>query len=538
MSNSSRELRVSRREVLGSLALAPLVGCAAARSRESATPDCDVVIVGAGLAGLALAYELERADLRVRVLEASHRLGGRILTLRHGLKTGLRAEAGAERVPVIHTRTRQWLQRLNIATAPYRAGPMPALKFHGRWYPFQSFRDLPHEVLRGLSPSEWEAAPLDLALRYVREAAEPEPEDPRTGWEWLRDEGLSERAQALVQAFCFLPLERMSAVSFHRAVIRDWETWDAELIAGGTDRLIRSLQAGLRRPVEEGFKVRAVEVRDQRALIRGEGDSVIQSRWCVLCLPLRPLQRIEFSGGVSRQLSQLWRNWGMAQESKVHWSLPLSRMKTVPVYSYRMAFPRVAWWLPEEAQGQAILTAFAAGSEVESVGRICRGTHREWQQYVNANLPEIGPDPVRAITHDFSIDPLTGGAYPYPRRGVAREQDVWHDGPLVVAGADLSSWPGWMEGAIRSAEAARDVIVGNNRTGDFFVMHRAFSASRERPGFDAPKRVLSFEPRFVPPGRVLQSVEETADSAATKIVQLPVGRNRISFRVEKSQLRA
>ncbi|MBT8079609.1 MAG: FAD-dependent oxidoreductase [Gammaproteobacteria bacterium] len=45
-----------------------------------------VVILGAGLTGLTIAYELERAGYDCTIVEASHRVGGRILTLRHGDK--------------------------------------------------------------------------------------------------------------------------------------------------------------------------------------------------------------------------------------------------------------------------------------------------------------------------------------------------------------------------------------------------------------------------------------------------------------------
>ncbi len=43
-----------------------------------------VVVVGAGPAGLATAYELQKAGYRVTVLEARHRVGGRTLTIRGG----------------------------------------------------------------------------------------------------------------------------------------------------------------------------------------------------------------------------------------------------------------------------------------------------------------------------------------------------------------------------------------------------------------------------------------------------------------------
>lgn len=43
-----------------------------------------VAILGAGIAGLTVAYELERAGYDVTIIEASKRIGGRNLTLRHG----------------------------------------------------------------------------------------------------------------------------------------------------------------------------------------------------------------------------------------------------------------------------------------------------------------------------------------------------------------------------------------------------------------------------------------------------------------------
>src|ERR1043165_8092377 len=43
-----------------------------------------VLVLGAGVAGLCVAYELDRAGYDVVVLEASRRIGGRSLTLRRG----------------------------------------------------------------------------------------------------------------------------------------------------------------------------------------------------------------------------------------------------------------------------------------------------------------------------------------------------------------------------------------------------------------------------------------------------------------------
>ena len=73
----------------------------------------DVVVIGAGVAGLAAAAELAEHGLRVRVLEARDRVGGRILTVRpDGLS--LPIELGAE---FVHGRPPELLRLLDDATA-------------------------------------------------------------------------------------------------------------------------------------------------------------------------------------------------------------------------------------------------------------------------------------------------------------------------------------------------------------------------------------------------------------------------------------
>src|SRR5882762_1617817 len=55
----------------------------------------DVLVLGAGAAGLAAARDLSHAGLRVTVIEARPRVGGRILTL-HDPRSPVPFELGAE----------------------------------------------------------------------------------------------------------------------------------------------------------------------------------------------------------------------------------------------------------------------------------------------------------------------------------------------------------------------------------------------------------------------------------------------------------
>ncbi|MGW0610708.1 FAD-dependent oxidoreductase [Streptomyces sp. NPDC002788] len=79
------------------------------------TPDLDVAVVGAGIAGLTAAHELRRAGLAVRVYEQLPQVGGRMRSVRH---EGWTVDTGAEQVPSRGYRaTWELLRRLRVTAA-------------------------------------------------------------------------------------------------------------------------------------------------------------------------------------------------------------------------------------------------------------------------------------------------------------------------------------------------------------------------------------------------------------------------------------
>jgi protoporphyrinogen oxidase len=85
--------------------------------------DADVLIIGAGVAGLAAAYELSRAGVNVIVLEARDRIGGRIYTL-HDESSPLPIELGAE---FIHGRSPGDPDNRRACASHHSAGPESSL---------------------------------------------------------------------------------------------------------------------------------------------------------------------------------------------------------------------------------------------------------------------------------------------------------------------------------------------------------------------------------------------------------------------------
>lgn len=132
---------ISRRQVLRGLAGIGILGVSSPASlpvaprqlRQTGSgslngkihPDNKVLIVGAGIAGLTTAYRLEQAGVGVDLVEASHRVGGRLVSLTN-VPGSLSAaelgtvELGGEFIDSRHTHVRSIAKELGLELADLR----------------------------------------------------------------------------------------------------------------------------------------------------------------------------------------------------------------------------------------------------------------------------------------------------------------------------------------------------------------------------------------------------------------------------------
>ena len=96
---------------------------------DSSTHEADVVVVGAGLAGLAAARELASAGASVVVVEARDRVGGRVHN--HDIGGGNVVEVGAQWIGPTQDRVAAVAAELGVETFPTHVGGSNVLEYRG-----------------------------------------------------------------------------------------------------------------------------------------------------------------------------------------------------------------------------------------------------------------------------------------------------------------------------------------------------------------------------------------------------------------------
>lgn len=85
----------------------------------------DVLIIGAGMAGMVAAGMLKQAGHNVTIIESNTRVGGRIKTFRNSKDKkyfeddSVYGEAGAMRIPTIHQMVLKYIDKLGLKTEPF-----------------------------------------------------------------------------------------------------------------------------------------------------------------------------------------------------------------------------------------------------------------------------------------------------------------------------------------------------------------------------------------------------------------------------------
>ena len=122
MSLSKNQNHITRRSFIkrtsAASSLAALSPLSISSIFQSSSDDKRIIVIGAGLAGLSCAYELDQAGLNVILIEARSRPGGRVRTYRDPFADNLYAEMGAEYVDSTDSLVKRYCKKFGLKVLP------------------------------------------------------------------------------------------------------------------------------------------------------------------------------------------------------------------------------------------------------------------------------------------------------------------------------------------------------------------------------------------------------------------------------------
>ena len=442
--------------------------------------EVDVVVVGAGLAGLTTARELQRAGLSVCVLEARERVGGRVWT--ESLGDGVFIDHGGQFVGPTQDRILALADELGVSTFPSLVEGNNHVCVQGREdVSFLSIVEIVEklEVMAATIPPEepWTAS-------------EARDWDGQTFHTWLLENVPDAAGRALMRVittavFTSEPdeLSLLHVLAYIRsagsmALLTQMEGGAQERrFLGGAQsvaqRLAESLGSGV---LELGAPVRRISQADDRVTVEADGLPPFRARRVVVTVPVPVVERISFDPPLPGRRAQMHQRMSPGATTKVHCIYPTAFWRGAGQSGRAFTdqgFVSVTFdnSCPDTAQG--VLVAFIEGDAARRLGRLDPEARKD---HVIAELVSIFGDeaatPSGYFEQNWLEEEWTRGCYGgnFGPGGWTRYGDVLREpfGLVHWAGTETSPiWMNYMDGAVRSGERAAAEVVGTvSRSGD------------------------------------------------------------------------
>jgi len=430
----------------------------------------DVIVVGAGLAGLAAARDLERAGVDVVVLEARDRPGGRVEQTT--LPDGRVVQLGGELVGEFHTAYLQLAAELGLTLRPsYVAEPgeMTTDLVDG----VHVGDDLPWMTDAERADAERLAGLAGALARTV------DPDDPWSHPDaarldrlslnaWLREQGALPavvRAREVVhlgmaggsgERTSLLSALRMDAVAGALGVY-DLEAWESMTVAEGSATVALRMAAELGERVRLGAVVRRIALDGTVAVTLDTGER-LEADAVVCAVPAGPLRDIAIEGVSAARLASLHRlRHARAGKYVVAYTASFWRARGQNGLAESENLFGSTW-----PQGEGLLSVLVPPERLLHHVSAADAVRRE--ELLAALERLYGPEaagPVGLVTRDWGLDPFTQGYVTQWAPGdvmAVGPLHGTHEPPFYVAGSD--HWvAGFMEGAVRTGRAAAQAVL-------------------------------------------------------------------------------
>jgi monoamine oxidase len=410
----------------------------------------DVVVIGAGFAGLAAAQALEAAGCRVALIEALPRPGGRAETVAGA--DGRPWDAGAQFINGDMRRVLSLARRFGLGLVAAPVGGRAALHAPGAGEARKRLALAEAEAVEAAVPADPARIPHDASLADLVAA------------ERLSPLGAATVLSAIAELTCAAPGEVSAAWAAAGDARYGSDRDDVEFfLREGFGGLAAALAGSLRAAPMLGTPALGLSVdRDGVAVSTPRG--TLTARAAVVALPLPVAARLPLEGlsPVAREALPGFRA-GAVVKLALRYAEPFWRYGGFSG-SIRSAAHQ-GLWLGDTSSGEGgMLTALAGGPLAR---RLASVTAAERLALVTSAVSETfagAPAPLSSDERVWVDHPALGGGYSaHLAAGASPRSEAaltGLDGPVAFAGTDLAAeFPGFVEGALASGEAAAGRVL-------------------------------------------------------------------------------
>lgn len=432
----------------------------------------DVVIMGAGVAGLRAAIDLARAGLEVEIIEARDRVGGRVLTV-HDRDLNHPIELGAEFVHGMAPEIWLPLQQHNLKATEVDGDLWCSMDGKVQRCNFFAKAD---KILEEMNDQDPDESFLDFLARRFPGDDHAEAKQWATGYV----SGFNAADPGLVSVHWLVHSRDADEQIYGDRAFR---------IAGGYEKLLEIFAHELKAlnvPIHLNTAVKGVDWRSGSAQVHAvssEKEIGLSAPRVLITLPLGVLQArdsVRFQPALPNEKRVALEKLVMGKVVRVtlcfhqgFWedlrgipdSKPLDDLSFL--FSRNDVFP--TWWteMPERVP---IITGWSAARSTDSLAGLGKDAVVDKAIESLSALLQVGKSEVKsklrtAYFHDWDADPFSRGAYSYVGVGGEGRQQILGESvakTLFFAGeaTDTTGHNGTVHGAIASGQrAAREILA-------------------------------------------------------------------------------
>lgn len=432
----------------------------------------DVIVLGAGLAGLSAARDLAAAGTDVIVIEARGRAGGRVEQT--SAPDGRLVQLGGEIVGSFHTAYKQLVGELGLTLCP----TFVASAGKTTW----SLTDGSHlgDELPWMSSAD-RRLHENIEQQFSALAATVDPDDPWSHSDaaqldsisvggWIRAQGGSPAVlrglELSARALADDSIERSSLLAYLRKEsaagadgFYNYEAWENERVLEGSATVALRMAEELGDRIRYNSPVAEIHIQDRNSTVHLAGGEVIGAAAIVSALPVAPLRDIRIVGVSDERLASLHR-----QRNAL--TVKVAAMYDTSFWeddgrngtSYMEDTLLGGTW----AQSDGVLSGLMPPSSLGEY--LATPVQRRQADLTDELVGVFGPRAAeysRFFLRNWATDPWTKGYATSWRPGdvmAVGPLHGTHEPPFYICGSD--QWVcGYMEGAVRTGRATAEAIL-------------------------------------------------------------------------------